>query len=348
MNLCVIYTCIIIITVKFVQCGDKYPYQPSGGDDTEEDEDNNFDVIVRELESLVTEDDETPGDTVVSDNLMQHGLGHITGQGYTQPGEYVNLQPEQPTQYYPGYKPTPPQSFENYEPKDQVIQKPSIHIPPVTQPLTGNEGQKEQPIIPELPFISILKYDQQKNIVPVTEKDILLVMNNPTLTMVRLNCKCNKIYHNETIVWEHKYEFKHPIILIFKKRRQIYNLTFKDKILSMIYNGVKWKIKIFYIPTNLKFYIKNYMGNLVKVRDNKYTVELVGPGVFKFRIEGNVYLSAIKYDDEIIWEREPNTPLLRVVTHSVDENVIRLYLPQIIIETKYDEDKWTHKIVYRK
>ncbi|XP_954698.1 Theileria-specific sub-telomeric protein, SVSP family [Theileria annulata] len=79
------YKCVIIfILIKCVYCSDK---QHTPDDD---EEDINFDTVVRELESLVTEDDETAGDTVVSDNLMQHGLGQIISQPY--------IQPEQPDQ----------------------------------------------------------------------------------------------------------------------------------------------------------------------------------------------------------------------------------------------------------
>ncbi|XP_955546.1 Theileria-specific sub-telomeric protein, SVSP family, putative [Theileria annulata] len=99
-----IYTFIFVI-LKSSNCSDQYPGY-STPDDTE-DEDNNFDTVVRELESLVTEDDKTAGDTVVSDNLMQHGLGHIISQPY-QPPE----QPDQPTQPEPVTYPGPDQTYQ--------------------------------------------------------------------------------------------------------------------------------------------------------------------------------------------------------------------------------------------
>ncbi|XP_955544.1 Theileria-specific sub-telomeric protein, SVSP family, putative [Theileria annulata] len=108
MSKCITYTYIIIlILIKCVYSADK---QHTSVDT--EDEDNNFDTVVRELESLVTEDDKTAGDTVISDNLMQHGLGHIISQPI-----YVPEQPDQPTQPTPTQpEQLPPEQPHAYEP----------------------------------------------------------------------------------------------------------------------------------------------------------------------------------------------------------------------------------------
>ncbi|XP_952693.1 Theileria-specific sub-telomeric protein, SVSP family, putative [Theileria annulata] len=108
MNVCVWYRYIIIfILIGSVKCGDQDPDEISGPDDGDDD---NFDLITNEMESLVTEEDETndePNDNITSSEEIQD----ITQQLYNpndQQTEY--LQGEQQSHvydsvYYDSYKP---------------------------------------------------------------------------------------------------------------------------------------------------------------------------------------------------------------------------------------------------
>uniref|UniRef100_A0A3B0MXE9 Theileria-specific sub-telomeric protein, SVSP family, putative n=1 Tax=Theileria annulata TaxID=5874 RepID=A0A3B0MXE9_THEAN len=108
MNVCVWYRYIIIfILIGTVKCGDQDPDKISGPDDGDDD---NFDLITNEMESLVTEEDEThdePNDNITSSEEIQD----ITQQLYNPNDQQTDyLQGEQQSDgydsvYYDSYKP---------------------------------------------------------------------------------------------------------------------------------------------------------------------------------------------------------------------------------------------------
>ncbi|EAN33238.1 SVSP family protein [Theileria parva strain Muguga] len=105
MDICVAYTySIILILIGYAKCADKQDnLQPSAtGDGYDSDDDENFNVIVSGVESLLMEDEDsqTAGETVVSGIVMQHGLGPITDQAYGTPQQPI-LQPFQYQHYVP-------------------------------------------------------------------------------------------------------------------------------------------------------------------------------------------------------------------------------------------------------
>ncbi|EAN31369.1 SVSP family protein [Theileria parva strain Muguga] len=390
------YNCILIILlVQFAHCADKPTNLQLGGTGGDEsDEDDNYNVVVKELEDLIEEDeanniDEDGFDTVVTqledlvtDDIDQQpnklhkpdlppyltpGTSSIsTHKGHYQPSykaeaatepiysdyDPVYQLPKPHTQEYLPYQPPEklepkpynlygPQKIEYYKPEQHDLQPPLISIPPITHSKIG----MGIPIIPELPYTKIYKLDDNDKILPVTQKDIDIVLSNSSLVMLKLMCRCKKILHYNLNVWENKSETRHPLRLVYKKASQIYNIIFRDKILSMVSYNLRWRMKVFYIPNNLSFYIKIVTGKLVKVSDNKYFVELLGPNVFKFRIDDNVPVDTVKYDDEIIWEREPSRPYVRVITQLAGERIVRFYFPGKVFECTYDEGEWNRKVI---
>ncbi|EAN31367.1 SVSP family protein [Theileria parva strain Muguga] len=123
MHRCLAYIYILIfIIIQCVESSDKYPYHP---EDNGNDEGSDFNLIIKGIENLLDEDDDqTAGQTVISDNIMQHGLGSITDQTYgtAQPSQLI----PQSSQVQSGY----------YQQHLQPVPIPPQHIPEQIYPLT--------------------------------------------------------------------------------------------------------------------------------------------------------------------------------------------------------------------
>uniref|UniRef100_A0A3B0N5I0 Conserved Theileria-specific sub-telomeric protein, SVSP family n=1 Tax=Theileria annulata TaxID=5874 RepID=A0A3B0N5I0_THEAN len=204
-----IYILLIIILIGFVNSGDNpagkkgesvgYGYGATPVD-TEEDDEINFDLVVRELESLVTEDDhETAGDTVISDNILQHGLGHIICNEYTsQQPPQTPQQPHQgyqqtPTQFPPHPQPHPPYytgppsqpAYQGYGPTQPYPPAPYEQYPqPSQQPVQQVEPQpvpQDQPVIQYYP----LPQQPQPGYQPEKPLDLSKKISQPTYQPVQ-------------------------------------------------------------------------------------------------------------------------------------------------------------------
>ncbi|EAN30731.1 SVSP family protein [Theileria parva strain Muguga] len=143
MKLCVIYTYIIIFLIfRFVNCFDKYPFKSSEVTDGDDDgDDNNFDTIIRGIESLLEEEDD--------ENIDEHGFQSIvtqledlvaddTFQPTEQPTQ-INL-PPQPT---PEFQPIQLPEYSNVIP--QTVQETSKHSYKHNRPTKPEHSQPSQP-----------------------------------------------------------------------------------------------------------------------------------------------------------------------------------------------------------
>uniref|UniRef100_A0A3B0N2X3 Theileria-specific sub-telomeric protein, SVSP family, putative n=1 Tax=Theileria annulata TaxID=5874 RepID=A0A3B0N2X3_THEAN len=151
MNKCVTYTYIIIlILIGYSRCSDKPIDQYLDG---QLDDDDNFDVTVKELENLLDEEDnydliEANIESIIEDDDISSGAVDIE-TGFQQPPHqaYQPTQPSQPPQGTGYYQPQQPQP--GYQPQPTLIQpqqqqlpipipQPQIHIP--AQPLPRRPG----------------------------------------------------------------------------------------------------------------------------------------------------------------------------------------------------------------
>ncbi|EAN33250.1 SVSP family protein [Theileria parva strain Muguga] len=146
MNILLSYICIIFIIIGYVHCADKPTNLPAGGHGNEDDSDEseNYNLIVKGIENILEDDDDkAAGETVVSDNLMKHGLGPLTNQGYIPPFPY-QPQADSYSNYYQsndfGYvSESGKYECTHYKPQyplhQQNLLPPVIYPPPSFQPI---------------------------------------------------------------------------------------------------------------------------------------------------------------------------------------------------------------------
>ncbi|EAN30710.1 putative integral membrane protein [Theileria parva strain Muguga] len=148
MNLCVLYTYLILfVIIGYIHSADKYPYQASGNDgndgngESDGDEEENFDVIVRGIENILEEQDnydniETNIESILEDDGLQSESQPIPI--HPQP----ILQPQTLTQPVNYYGP-PPQPQPIIQPQPLPIHPQPLPIHPIhlTQPVVQQIGQ---------------------------------------------------------------------------------------------------------------------------------------------------------------------------------------------------------------
>ncbi|XP_955543.1 Theileria-specific sub-telomeric protein, SVSP family, putative [Theileria annulata] len=170
MNKCVIYTYIIIlILIGYSRCSDKHTDQYLDGQ--LDDEDDNFDVRVKELENLLDEEDnydliEANIESIIEDDDISSGAVDIE-TGFQHP-PHQTYQPQQPQQ--PGYPEPPPQGpplpqqYPGYQPQPTPIQAtPPSQGPtqPVQHPRPPYQPQPPQPPAQPLPIATPIQHQPQ-------------------------------------------------------------------------------------------------------------------------------------------------------------------------------------------
>ncbi|XP_951763.1 Theileria-specific sub-telomeric protein, SVSP family, putative [Theileria annulata] len=169
MNKCVIYTYIIIlILIGYSRCSDKPIDQYLDG---QLDEDDNFDVTVKELENLLDEEDnydliEANIESIIEDDDISPGAVDIE-TGFQHP-------PHQTLPPYPGptHPEPPPQGTGYYQPQQPPIQatppgqRPPTLVQPVQHPQQQYPGYHPQP--------TLIQPQQQALHIPIAQPQIHL------------------------------------------------------------------------------------------------------------------------------------------------------------------------------
>ncbi|EAN33240.2 SVSP family protein [Theileria parva strain Muguga] len=135
MDICILFRFIIIsFLIQFVRCADKPGGYGDPDTEGEEDDDNNFDVRVKELEDLLEEQDNFDSiqsnlESIIEDDDQQGGASQQTSFQPTPQSTTAST----PTEYGP--QPIPAQ---HYVPRPQIYpQYPPVGIPPIPQQYPG-------------------------------------------------------------------------------------------------------------------------------------------------------------------------------------------------------------------
>ncbi|XP_954694.1 Theileria-specific sub-telomeric protein, SVSP family [Theileria annulata] len=327
------YILLIIILIGSVKSSDKLPSpDDEQGDD---DEDINFDTVVRELETLIEEKDhETSGDTVVSDNLMQHGLGQITGSGYTSQPPQPQPQPQDQSEY--------PQDERKEEKDDEYIDDEN-YFDERGRYVEGfkREWSLIKPQIHVLPFTLFLKRNSDGDLIPMNKSDLRLKTESDYYIKVEFVGNCSKIFHNKQFLWSKKEGHPYPVGLVYKKVYKLYNIILYNRILSFKFNELKWKMKVFNIPNNISFYSQDEGDNYVKMTAENYDVELCASDIFKFLFLNNINCTMIMMDDEVVFKKGSDKSIIKYVTYGLVLNSFRLFFNTKVIDCINDTGIWT-------
>nr|ADD12146.1 SVSP2 [Theileria annulata] len=395
------YILLIIILIGSVKSSDKHPSRVSD-DSTDDSDDNNFDTVVRELESLI-EDHQAPGDTVVSDNLLQHGLGHITSHRYieqptddhtppeyqspdespatqhqptTQDGKYYLIEPQPgkdgkyrlvPITHLEYIPATPEPQHEDTEPVEKLESEsespeeednfevivrgvenivdeenqnpPAIEYKKVDWSAGVQTGSRKPYELPAIMFIGLNNDDE---LVPMTTSCYKIISFNFYLVKFKFGCRCVEILCNGKRVWSHRPGTSYPRTLIYNRKEDKFMVNFNNRIVSCSLKDGRWTEKVIYRPKELRLFTKTAEGLYCKLTHNKYNFHFTAFGSFKYVFNQGLTCDMIQINDEIVWQREENGPIVLKMSY-FGPKYLRIYFEKFTMEIQNFEGEYKIK-----
>ncbi|XP_952699.1 Theileria-specific sub-telomeric protein, SVSP family, putative [Theileria annulata] len=298
---------IIIIIVKFVNCADQDVYQPSGGEDDDSDDDN-YDLVVRELETLI-EEDQKSGDTVVSDNIMEHGLGHIVYDSYSS------------------------QRITTHVTEDEKIkQSLSIH----------HREKHEVEDVKKSKEIIFMKKDHLGNFFPMTELDYNRIWDDNNSMKYNFITKVEQILYKSETVYDHRPDRAYPLSLTYNKKRKVFILRLEDDgFLYINKRQGQWKILARKIPNYVKLYSIDSEGNQFQLSEGQYYLYLTDKCCFKYIFFSEIPCVKIIANNKLVWEKKPNENRLLSVYINLKGDFLAKFESHIsVIAKKHNEYKY--------
>ncbi|EAN30711.2 SVSP family protein [Theileria parva strain Muguga] len=327
MNICVWHrSLLILILIKYVKCADKPTEQPPVSSESDSDEDDNFDVIVKGVQELLEDDDDkTAGESLVSDNVIQHGLGPLMGQGYTPPT--YTPQPRQPypqpvQQYVPGptqhqqlpraihYEqirvPRPP-IFGNrvpiYQPRPPInILRPILAPPPIL-PSSGPKSQPEITKDKDLELIKLFKNDGEGNLVEMSGKDYCIRFRNAHKIKILFRSELEKVVFKDDTIYTHLPGKPYCTEMTYNKNNSVFVFNRKGGFLYAESRENQWRIKFRNFPEFVQIYAQDHENRQFQLTEGHYYLDLTSKGSYKFSFIPGVKCTKIVINGSVVWKK---------------------------------------------
>eukprot|EP00375_Theileria_parva_P002839 XP_765520.1 hypothetical protein [Theileria parva strain Muguga] len=385
MNLCVCYTYVLIhIIIQYASCSDKpskiEPNVTVDSDDSDEEE--NFQVIVRGIENILEEDGEkTAGQTVVSDNVMEHGLGPVTDQVYIPPTPHdpgLTYQPEYPTGYEESgydtgqyYQPEYPTGYQQDEYVETGYDEGAVgyypgyeheyylegyeeeyHSENEKQEVTYQLDKKEEIvedikvglgyIHPDLSSTKFIGLDSSGSFIEMDSRHYRIDRNNIFRVTFVFKIPIVELFCEGTTVCEIKLS-EQPKNLIYSKINKAFFFYYKEVAKSYKFKRGIWYRIIHIYPKFVKFYSIDQTKNLLEITENQYILLVNTKKDFMYFFNPKVKCFVVKVNDEIVWSYHLNAIFPRyVIVNSKNKLVINFYFYCIVY--RFLNGLWT--VVY--
>uniref|UniRef100_A0A3B0MEY0 Theileria-specific sub-telomeric protein, SVSP family, putative n=1 Tax=Theileria annulata TaxID=5874 RepID=A0A3B0MEY0_THEAN len=336
MNKCVIYTYIIIlILIGYSRCSDKHTDQYLDGQ--LDDEDDNFDVRVKELENLLDEEDnydliEANIESIIEDDDIssgavdiETGFQHPPHQTYQPPQlHYEPYQqyyagyppvPYPPYQPHPGYQPQPTPQYGPYVPYQSYYPEPHQPYGPYQpQPVPIDEGiqesidepqyvekQRKKPKKKKYKSILFLKKDQDGKLVEMDSEDCKMAFSDSFKSKFIIKGKLEEIFFEGETVWKHMDGNDYPSFVAYNKIIKKFLIFVGQRFFLSRKVSDTWKISSRKVPKYLRMFTKDDEGNDVKITDNQYDFEVTQRGEVIYKIVPGVKCNKIMINEKSIY-----------------------------------------------
>ncbi|EAN30708.1 SVSP family protein [Theileria parva strain Muguga] len=303
--------------------------------DSVDDLDNNSGNIPQE-HSVQTNANQTDGDSVVSRNIIERGLGHIVYGSYG--SESINTTQQSDTD---GSVEQPSGSEENTKlvgTGDDGSKSGSEHEDDEDEQdkddeededdeddenfdvreVSGDadvESGKDEPIKgiqsalgeinPELASTEFVGLDDKGNSFPMDNTHYYVTSESFSEIKFELVSKLIQIKHKKKTVWDHEKGAKHPESIIYKKLSEIFIVIFEDIFISCKCVNGNWKIKKNRVP-RVRLFNVNYTNKLCQIETSIYKTEYSEYNQVKLCIGKNLMCTMIKVEEQVLWEKKYN------------------------------------------
>ncbi|EAN33249.1 SVSP family protein [Theileria parva strain Muguga] len=324
MNKCIAYNCIFIsIIIRYINCSDKDPDQT----EVDSDEEDNFDVIVSQIENLL--EDETAGDSVISDNIKQHGLGHIVYNSYgsesistTQPTDFLDEESgiiEGPS-----------------GPHDQVSTQ-TTPIPHLDKSEVGDDKKEAAAVKPSKISESLIfmkKGDDGGLFQMIEGQDYKLIFDDGTTLKFEFYNELEQVIYNGDNIYVHMPKRLYALELTCNKTTNVFVIALEDSFLYIDYRAGMWRANSRKIPNYVKFYGKDSEGVEFEFSKEHYSFYLTEKGAFRYVFFPEIPCAKVVINNRLIWEKTPEDKSLLSVHINIKGDVFLKFKTHVSLFAK--------------